>query len=85
MVDAIAELATAMNQYGPVLTMVASLIVLNGVFMWRDWRREATQQQQIAELHRSHNDIVLPLLTDCKEVIAQNSLIITGWLQHGGR
>lgn len=88
----IEQLVIALNNYGPVLTMVAVLLVLNSIFIYRDWRREDSQRKQIAILHKTHNEIVIPLLTECKEAIAgcrevigQNSVIITGWLQHGGR
>lgn len=90
MFDEIIELAKAMNDYGPVLIIIAALLVLNGSFIWRDFRRESKQQHQIEELQRIHNDTIIPLLTDCKEaiagcreVISQNSTIITGWLQRG--
>lgn len=80
-------LIRAMDQYGPTLVFVAVLLLVNGFFIWRDWKREDRQQKQIDSLHASHNDIVLPLLTECKEVIAtckeaivQNSQVIAGFI-----
>lgn len=90
MADAFVELAEALNNYGPVTVLLAGLAAMNGFFIWRDYRREARQQKQLEELQRVHNDIVLPLLSQCKEaigsckeVIKQNSTIITGFLQNG--
>lgn len=81
--DALSEMLEALNNYGPVAVMLAGLVMMNGFFIWRDFRRESHQQQQLEELQRVHNDIVLPLLTECKEAIAsckevihQNSTII---------
>lgn len=81
------ELVKALNGYGPSVAIVATLIVLNVFFIWRDFKRERDQQKQIDALHQAHNEIVLPLLADCKEAIAsckeviyQNSQIITSWL-----
>lgn len=87
MFEGIAELAEAMNQFGPLITVLACLLVLNLFFVWRDFRREDRQQRQLEAMQESHNDTIMPLLTDCreciaasKEVIAQNSQLITGWL-----
>ena len=88
--DVFKELAEAFNSYGPVAVLLAGLTAMNGFFIWRDYARERHQQRQLEELQRVHNEIVLPLLTECKEAIAsckevikQNSTIITGFLQHG--
>jgi hypothetical protein len=87
MIEGLVELASAMNQFGPLLTIVSCLLILTLFFIWRDYRREDRQQKQIEAMQQVHNDTVLPLLTDCreaiaasKEVIAQNSQLITGWL-----
>jgi len=85
MCDALSEMMAAMNDYGPVAVMLVGLATMNGFFIWRDYRREYHQQRQLEELQKVHNDIVLPLLTECKEAIAscreviqQNSTIILG-------
>jgi len=87
--DAVIELTKAFNSYGPVSVLLAGLAVMNGFFIWRDFKRESRQQQQLEELQKVHNEIVLPLLTECKEaigsckeVIKQNSTIITGIAQN---
>ena len=76
MLDAIIEVAEALNNYGPALVVTAVLLVLNGFAFWRDYRREATQQKELDELHRVHNQIVLPLLTECKEAIGACTEVI---------
>lgn len=90
MLDTFEAIAKAMNSYGPVAVLLAGLCAMNAFFIWRDFRRECSLQKQLNELHQVHNDIVLPLLTECKEAIAsckevikQNSTIITGFLQNG--
>ena len=79
----------AANNYGPVAVLLIGLATMNGFFIWRDYRRESYQQRQLEELQRVHNDIVLPLLTECKEAIAscreviqQNSTIILNLVKH---
>jgi hypothetical protein len=76
-------LIKSLNTYGPAAVLLAAGLFVNGFFIWRDWQREGRQQKQIDELHRSHREIVVPLLTECKEmmgsckeVIAQNSQVI---------
>ena len=76
MSDAIIELAKALNEYGPALVITAALLLLNGFFIWRDFRRETNQQKQLDELHRVHNQVVLPLLTECKEAIGACTEVI---------
>lgn len=90
MADVFKAIAEAFNNYGPVAVLLAGLTCMNGFFIWRDFTRERHQQKQLEELQRVHNEIVLPLLKECteaiascKEVIKQNSAIITGFLQHG--
>jgi hypothetical protein len=88
--DLLTAIAQTLNQYGPVLTIVSCLLLTNGFFILRDWRRETQQREQITALQANHNDIVIPLLTECnhmiagcQEVIRQNSQIIAGWLNRG--
>lgn len=80
----------ALNAYGPIAVLLVGMAVMNSFFIWRDFKRESHQQKQLEELQRVHNEIVLPLLRECseaiascKEVIKQNSTIITGFLQNG--
>lgn len=89
MIDAFLKIAEAMNSYGPVAILLAGLTTINGFFIWRDYKREAHQQKQLEELRRVHDEIVVPLLTECKEAVAsckevikQNSVIITGYIQN---
>jgi len=90
MVETVSLLAEALNQYGPVTALLAGLAGFNAFFIWRDYKREARQQKQLEQLQKVHHDIVIPLLTECKEAVAsckevikQNSTIITGFMQHG--
>ena len=87
MIDVFSEVAKVMNSFGPTITIVTSLLILNLFFVWRDYRREDRQQRQLEAMQAAHNETILPLLTDCreaiagcKEVISQNSMLITGWL-----
>lgn len=89
MVDAFKEILTALDQYGPVAVILVGLALMNGFFIWRDYRREAHQQKQLEELQQIHNELMVPLLTECKEVIAscrvvieQNSTIILGLVKN---
>lgn len=91
MSDLITELVRALNGYGPVVSVVAALAVLNGFFIWQQSKREQFLQKQIDALHDSQNEVVLPLLAECKEAIAaskevinQNSQIIASWLNRKG-
>jgi hypothetical protein len=76
MSETILELAKAIDQYGPVLVVTATLLLLNGFFIYRDWSREKLQQKQLDELHKVHNQVVLPLLTECKEAIGACTEVI---------
>lgn len=88
--DAIKSVMEALDSYGPVAVVLIGLGLMNGFFIWRDYQREANLRVQIDELNRIHNEIVLPLLTECKEAIAtckeaiqQNSAIIQGFFHNG--
>lgn len=92
MVDSIVDISEALNNYGPALVITSALLFLNAFFIWKDYRRENRQEKEVEELQRVHNEIVLPLLTECKEAIAsckevikQNSQIINSWLSNGRR
>ncbi len=90
MSDVITEFVEALNSYGPAVVVMATLLAVNGFFIWRDFRREVAQQKQLDELHRVHNQVVLPLLTECKEaigacteVIRQNNQLIQDLASRG--
>lgn len=89
MLEAFNSVATAINSYGPAIVIVAALLTLNGFFIYRDYLRELRLQKQLEELQKVHNDVIVPLLTSCresiascKEVISQNSTIINNWVAH---
>lgn len=83
MIDVLNNLLVALDHHGPMVVMVAALLTVNGFFIWRDYRREQSQQKQINELQRHMNDVVIPIVTEsreaiarCTEVISQNSEVI---------
>lgn len=85
MLDAFKEIMLALEAHGEVAVILVGLVLMNGFFIWRDYRREAHQQKQLEQLQTVHNDIMVPLLMECKAVIAscrvvieQNSTIILG-------
>lgn len=89
MIEAFKEILTALDAYGPVAVILVGLALMNGFFIWRDYRREAHQQRQLEDLRRVHDELMVPLLTECKEVIAscrvvieQNSTIILGLVKN---
>jgi len=91
MEDLAKMLANTLSEYGPIVTIVVSLLLINGFFVWRDFKRENRQQAQLDELHRVHQQTIVPLLTECKEaiavskeVIAQNSQIIMRLINRDG-
>jgi hypothetical protein len=76
MLEAFKEILSALDNYGPVAVVLVGLALMNGFFIWRDFRREAHQQKQLEELQRIHNDLMVPLLGECKEVIASCRVVI---------
>lgn len=91
MLEAFNEIVKAIDGHGHVAVILAGLALMNGFFIWRDYRREAHQQKQLEELQRVHNELMVPLLGECREVIAscrvvieQNSSIILGLVKNAG-
>lgn len=69
---------TALNAYGPTVAIVAALLVINAVFVWRDVRREDKYLQRIVDLETKVETVVLPIViryevlaNDCKKAIEQ--------------
>lgn len=92
MTEALKVLAEVVRQFGPTVTVISALILVNGFFIWRDYKREGRLQKQIDNLHTQHTKVVLPLLVECKEairvsqrVIAQNSRILRKLFGRGSR
>lgn len=92
MADLFTAIAAAFNEYGPIIVLLAGLLLMNAFFVFRDFQRERHQQAQLEALQLSQNEVILPLLAECKEaiasckeVISQNSIIINGFLSRGGR
>lgn len=73
MVDIITIL---LADYGAVAAIIGALLGANIFFVWRGIRREDRMQKQIDTLHKEMRDSFVPLLTECKEVIKQNSQVL---------
>ena len=76
-------LLTALNTYGPTVAIVAALLVVNALFVWREWKREDKHTARITELEDKFEKTVMPivisyqaLVTDCKNCIEQNTRVI---------
>lgn len=76
MLDIAKKLMDSLDDYGPSVVVIAVLILVNGFFIWRDWKREDRQQRAIDSLYKDNQNVVLPLLTECKEVIASCKQVI---------
>lgn len=69
---ATAELADALElckQYGPMLVVVI-------FFLWRDYKREDRLTSRIDMLEDEMRKVILPLVTDCSEVITRNTAVM---------
>lgn len=92
MAEALKTFAEIVKTFGPTVSVIAALLLVNGFFIWRDYKRESRLQRQIDQLHNQHTKVVLPLLIECKEaislsqrVIAQNSRILRKLFGRGSR
>lgn len=81
--EVINGLLTALNTYGPTVAIVAALLVVNALFVWREWKREDKHTERIAMLEDKFEKTVTPiviayqtLVTDCKNCIMQNTRVI---------
>jgi hypothetical protein len=62
-----------LKDWGPVLG--PSILIL-AFFLWKDWRREVRLQDRVEVLEKEQKELILPLLKQNVEVIAQNNLIM---------
>jgi hypothetical protein len=76
MVEIAKKLMESLDAYGPSVVVIAVLILVNGFFIWRDWKREDRQQKAIDSLYKDNRDVVLPLLVECRDVIASCKQVI---------
>ncbi len=81
--EVINGLLTALNTYGPTVAIVAALLVVNALFVWREWKREDKHTARISELEDKFEKTVMPivvsyqtLVTECKTCITQNTRVI---------
>jgi hypothetical protein len=60
--------------WGPVFGPAIGVLIF---FLWKDWRRESRLQDRIEQLEKDQKDIILPMMSDCVEVIARNTEVMT--------
>ena len=67
--DGISDLFWLLRNFGPLLIAVV-------FFVWRDYRREEKLTQRIQALEEEQRKVILPLVSKCTEVIAQNTSVM---------
>ena len=65
----IGDTLALVRQYGPMLVMVV-------FFLYRDFIREDRLMKRIEKLEDEQRKVILPLVTRCTEVIAQNTEVM---------
>jgi len=68
-VDAIADFGWLLKNFGPLLLAVI-------FFLWRDYRREDRLLTRVKELEDEQRKVILPLVTNCTEVITKNTQVM---------
>jgi len=58
------------RQFGPLSAAVL-------FFLWQGWRRENRMQKRIDSLEKEHKNVILPIVTDCSKVIAENTAVMS--------
>lgn len=73
--------------HGPVTGLVVLLVLVNGAFLARDWRRVQQQEERIRDLEHEIRTVFVPLSKDCRaalqaatDAVQQNSEIIRRFL-----
>lgn len=70
MLDNIQDVFALIKTFGPLGIAVA-------FFMWRDWKREDTLTSRIQDLETRQQEIILPLVRETSEIIAQNTAVMS--------
>jgi hypothetical protein len=65
----IADAIALVKQFGPMLVAVV-------FFIWRDWKREDRLMKRIDKLEDEQRNVILPLVTKCTGVIAENTTVM---------
>ena len=60
--EVINGLFTALNTYGPTVAIVAALLMVNALFVWREWKREDKHTARISELEDKFEKTLLPIV-----------------------
>jgi len=58
-----------LKQYGPLVLVVAFLL-------WQGWVREGRMSKRIVKLEDEQRNVLMPLVSRCADVIAQNTLMM---------
>jgi len=67
--DALADFGWLLKNFGPLLLAVI-------FFLWRDYRREDRLLTRINVLEDEQRTVILPLVTNCTEVITKNTQVM---------
>jgi hypothetical protein len=65
----VSDAIALVKQFGPMLVAVV-------FFIWRDWKREDRLMKRIDKLEDEQRNVILPLVTKCTEVIAENTTVM---------
>lgn len=73
---------TALNNYGPTVAIVAALLVVNALFVWREWKREDAHMKRIGDLEEKFEKTLLPIVSKyeslaegCKAAIERSTRV----------
>lgn len=61
------------QQYGPFCGCLLLAVIF---FMIRDWKREERTGARLTSLEDEYRKVLMPMVVNCTEVIAKNSLIM---------
>ena len=67
------DIVNWLGQFGPWVSLA---VITLGFFLWKDWRREVCLQDRVEKLEQQQKEVILPLVAQCVEVIAQNTLVM---------
>jgi hypothetical protein len=62
-----------LQTYGPFCGCLLLAVLF---FIWRDWKREEKLTDRITNLETEYREVLVPLVTNCTEVIAKNNVIM---------
>jgi len=68
-----ADALEILQQYGPFCGCLLLAVLF---FIWRDWRREEHLNTRITTLETEYREVLVPLVTNCTEVIAKNTVVM---------